>query len=186
MKHLGKYGEVIQTALNLLNDLGYVKGIDVRELFSEGLSYPSILDRSYQRLAGMQGWSTVAGFHVLLLHRILYKVSGAEYNTYTPRNIKSHCEGILASLQASIGKDSKGYVTLSEFKESAVLKSLLISLPTKIGSYLSKELAKEVVTNGSLSFELIHLHNLLMLMLLLDIEIVKSARKEGAVFDDDD
>lgn len=58
--------------------------------------------------------------HLLILNRLFYLLTGSEYNNYTPENILSHCDRLQSIVRCSIGHESKGFVSISALKKSAL------------------------------------------------------------------
>lgn len=117
----------------------------------------------------------------MILNQVLYLLTGSVYGNYTPSNVYNHSRKVLALLKEAIGKESVGFVTLEQFKESGVLNAILLALPVDNGKYLRELFAKPM--QGSATFELIHLYNLVVLVLLHDISICLylSKQNEGTV-----
>lgn len=107
---------------------------------------------------------------ILIFNRVLYLFTGNSYGDYTPSNIYNHSIKVLSLFHESIGKESRGFVSLGEFKESMVLNAILLALPAGNVKYL-RGLLDNPLKGGAASFELIHLYNLIVLVLLLDISI---------------
>lgn len=102
---------------------------------------------------------------VLLLHRGLYSITGCVYGDYAPESIVRFIRKVAELFN---GFRDKGFIDLKMLVANPVIELITLCLGISGATYIKRVLANQ---ERQAVYEVTHIHNLLLVLLLVDLQI---------------